>query len=783
MKKIIISLALAALAGQAWGRTLTPAEALSRAMGDTPAKVGAMSGSARDIKPLLTVNDKLSGTPSLYVLTPGSGEGFLIVSADDAAAPLLGYSDNGVFDPQNVPDNMRWWMDQLAEEIAFGAANGLTFETSTSKAFSRPAVSPKIATRWNQDAPYNNDCPTLGGMKCATGCVATAMAQIINYHKWPEKGVGTHSYNWVNGSQTLSFDYGNTTFDWANMLDVYTSTATEAQTSAVATLMYACGVGVNMSYHYEASGAVSAAVAPAMREYFNYDKGIRTLIRSTYSAEEWMDIIYTELTENGPVYYAGQGAEGGHAFVCDGFADGYFHFNWGWGGMSDGYFLLNALNPASQGIGGYSTGFNQRQTIVTGVRKPQPDSQLPPPNLALNNPINVYKSGTSITVTGPFNNYSPYTIKGSFCVRFVNIETGEVLTRSNISKPQIDPGYFLRTFTVNPSNLPDGSYRGQVGFNIDGTFYPVTPCLGDTGYILLTKEGTSFTVEAERVGSLKFSSLEALSPFYAGKVFGLKANYTLDSETAMLTTLVPTIQTTTGATVAEGEEFETEIAPGTGSLEYTGTLPTNLQPGDYVIVLSRSVGLSSTGSYTIYEPVSDPLPITVGKLTWDRAAILTCNSSAWSVKDAENVDPSALTINATFQVAMGYYAGPIMACIFDGDLASSNATPARAIASFYSGNYFVDENQSADAVITGDFLQAIPGTTYKVKLFTQGGTSLSSDVKTFTVGNSTAIDDIDADTNAGPVEYFNLQGVRVENPSQGLYIRRQGDKAEKVYIR
>ncbi len=786
MKKTIITFALLAIAGQMWGRTLTPAEALSRALGDaaTPAKVNAMAGHAtRSVTAALTVTDSVTGTPSLYVIAPEGSEGYVIVSADDVAMPLLGYSDKGTFDPDNMPDNLRWWLGQYNEAISVAVNDGLEMRPDAAAAPTRKNIAPLVTTRWNQDAPYNDDCPILpNGQHGYTGCVATAMAQIVNYHKWPEKGTGSISYTWQYGGKNLSFDFSTVTFKWDQMLDIYGTGATAEQKAAVAELMNACAMGVKMQFTAEQSGAISSDVAPALRDYFSYDKGVYTAIRYNYTSADWEDLVYTELSTNGPVYYAGSGAEGGHAFVCDGYADGYFHFNWGWGGMSDGYFLLNALDPASQGIGGYSTGFNQRQSVVIGVRKPQADSQLPPPNISLMTPITVYPDGKNLVITGPFYNYSAYSMpRTRFQLRLVNDATNDTVVRSFIYPINLEPSTLQVNFKVGLANLAEGTWTGTVGVSYNDVFYPVNPLVGDTGKIRIEVDANGdFIATPIRCGSITFGQVEALSPFYNGKIFGLRATYNYDATEPLYTQLVPFLINSSGRQVTNGLPIEIELAPGEGTVEYVGEFAESVQNGNYYIALYRSVGVNQNATQTNFERLSDPIPVTISSLSWDRSPIVSC--SEWEIENADNVDPSKLTITASPQVTLGYFASPVMACIFSDT--ETTLRPANAITTFYSPNLFIDEKEKKSTVISGDFVAAEPGKTYQVKLFMPDGTTMTQSPKTFKVSDSSAITDIETDGSASqaPAEYFNLQGQRVVNPGPGLYIRRQGDKAEKIVI-
>lgn len=193
------------------------------------------------------------------------------------------------------------------------------------------------------------------------------MAQVIKYHNYPERGTGSVSYRTASG-YNVAFDFASTPLPMSLMADVYDVTSSAESRDAVATLMLACGASVTMEYQSSASGASSASVPDALMSYFGYDSNsVAYRQRAWYGLKEWEDLIYNDLATVGPVYYGGNNMSSGHAFVCDGYSsDGYFHFNWGWSGMADGYFRLTALDPATQGIGGSAAGYNWYQCVVTG---------------------------------------------------------------------------------------------------------------------------------------------------------------------------------------------------------------------------------------------------------------------------------------------------------------------------------------------------------------------------------------------------------------------------------
>lgn len=294
-------------------------------------------------------------------------QGYVIVSGDDEMTELVGYAENGFFDAENVPPQMQLWLDGYAEYVAAvqsGKAKARKILLSDSPSV---VVEPLVTTKWNQDAPFNNFAPEYtddnnNTQRCATGCAATAMAQIMKFHNWPEQGVGYHSYEHQSFG-TISSNFSEHVYDWSNMIDRYNNGEySNVQADAVALLMKDCGVSLNMNYGPE-SGASIYSYTPAFKNYFRYSS--RTVNRSGCETAEFTKIITDELQEGRPIIYCGTGEDGGHAFVVDGYDTNYFlHVNWGWGGYSDGYFDMNYMDPTGLGIGGGSGAFKWNQGIV-----------------------------------------------------------------------------------------------------------------------------------------------------------------------------------------------------------------------------------------------------------------------------------------------------------------------------------------------------------------------------------------------------------------------------------
>lgn len=357
--------------GTIFGKHLSPEEALQTVLGVMPQKAKA-TFTSRTYELALDASE-------VYVFTPkDSNVGFLVLSAnDDLENLVLGYSTTNTFDPNNIPPSVQWLIQSYTYQLE--NFNSATFQASASSIGA--AIEPICKTKWDQDSPYNDVCPIIDGSHCVTGCAATAMAQVMKVHNWPETGIGSLSYNFTyNGnSYTDEFDFGSTVFDWNNMLNEYDNASTSSQKSAVATLMHACGVASQMSYSPIESATTYILTGSGLIEYLNYDKSLKYLERNWFETqEEWDNIIYTQLAQGLPILYSGANENNeGHAFVCDGYdGDQYFHINWGWGGYCDGYYALYLLNPSGTGIGGGSgnEGFSLYQSILLNIKKQENSS-------------------------------------------------------------------------------------------------------------------------------------------------------------------------------------------------------------------------------------------------------------------------------------------------------------------------------------------------------------------------------------------------------------------------
>ncbi len=486
----------------------------------------------------LTDLSKEAGFPNLYIFN--AEQGFVVMSADDCVQPILGYSLTERFVAEDMPSNVRGWLQGYNDEIqyAIDSKMSVTAETAqlwkdlaegNSKAAKATAVvNALVQTTWDQNGfyyysggqlhifeLYNNLCPydNNAGERTVTGCVATAMAQIMKYWDYPAQGIGSHSYTPYTrpdlGVQSANF--GETTYEWANMPNQLSQSSTTTQINAIATLMYHCGVSVDMMYDISSnggSGAYSNDIPYALINYFNYKSTATYLTKSSYTDNNWIALLKSELDAGRPIEYNGSGSGGGHAFVCDGYDNNNkFHFNWGWSGQNDGFFALTSLNPGSGGSGGGSYNFTNDQNAVIGI---EPASTIAAPtnltytlsgtqNVTLNwvgvsgaSSYNVFRNGnlignatsTTYSDTAPYGTTSYYvrsvdsnnqmslpsntvTVTIDYPTPVVNDLTGS-LSGNNVNLSWTAPDWCYPETPSATLTYGNGISEGNLGFN-DGT--------------------------------------------------------------------------------------------------------------------------------------------------------------------------------------------------------------------------------------------------------------------------------------------------------------------------
>lgn len=538
---------------------------------------------------------KSSDTALFYVFNYDNG--FVITTADDRLPAILGYSNQGEFNYEKIPLNMRNWLkgyeDEISAYLPVAPESDAAFRNR--KSVSRKPIEPLLKTKWDQDAPYNNDCPKINGVTSVTGCVATAVAQLMKFHEWPEKPTGS-----ANG-----VTFKGTTYDWKNMLNEYEKGHySSTQASAVAKLMRQVGAAVDMQYSPYSSGAYDYNVQLALPKYFGYSEGLTFYWKDYTPMKDWCDIVYNELSEGRPLYYSGASSEGGHAFVCDGYSENeYFHFNWGWGGYEDGYFLLSALNPSAGGAGSYEGGYNRSQSIITGI---MPAKEAP---AGTKKQVAILSTGS--LVYDAFENafvisqgtagydmiYNPLGYTESFDIGFkiLNRSDNSLVDYVFLENITLNSFYGFSGFDWEVKDIDDGSYKLYLVFRADkNSEWKLVPIpLGAQNYIAMDVAG----------GEATFKNLGPDSDYLPELIISTPELPSVIYENAPISLSLPVINVGEGDFMAEvgisladaDDEFGRILSyddnfniPGKSFKNFEITIPEGAPAGKYKLTISDS---------------------------------------------------------------------------------------------------------------------------------------------------------------------------------------------------
>ncbi|MGN1264384.1 MAG: C10 family peptidase [Muribaculaceae bacterium] len=781
MKKFTLLLALAAIALPVGAKQIdtNTAQTIAKRFGR---ENSALRATRTQSTPELAYTATNNGDVLYYVFNQGNG--FTIVAGDDCAAQVLGYSDEGNFDINNINPELKWWLSQYEQEISTAIANGEpTLADADMQSFGgdRAPIKTLATSRWNQGAPYNNACPIYSeSQRCVTGCVATAMAQVMYYHKWPEAGTGSNSYSTeINGStQNVSMDFSTITFDWANMTDTYNSSSTDAQNRAVATLMSACGVSVDMGYGLS-SGTQTSRVVDALYSYFDYDRSVHFMSRDGYDFAVWEETIYNELAAARPILFSGQSSGGGHCFVCDGYnSGGYYHFNWGWGGSSDGYFLLTALNPTSQGIGGSSSddGFNSQQGIIINIKKQAGSTEVYGQLLAyagINCSVSTITSSTANNIVYfPFGS-GQYGMKSN---SHADAQLAKILAITNtatntttyldVTSGSYDPAnyrysgfhsayiYGNNAYFVKGSlllALPVGTYqiKAMTYNKASGEYKPVLIPSGGSTYITAECDGTKVTLTPEEVGSAKLEvkGLNFASKLYSGQDFMIAVS--MQSRNAEYLNDV-SLSITQGEGRFATLVYESDPAylaiPVTKPYTYVfkGTIPEGLSGDNFNLQVKNG-----NGSAVYSETVS------ISAAPTDALKLTLAGCSLNGVLNVNNV-----YFTADIKCEQGFFGGKITPYAYD---AASDKYTALA-----SDQAFVIESGTTYTVQFFANSSTLPlGKEYELRLMARPSSGESSTIivgPKFTTSDVSGITDIKADAavnHSGTVNVYDVQGRKL----------------------
>lgn len=515
MKKTLISLIAMLLPVLAFAGKVSEEQALLRAQQFLASHGGRAVMQGKTFHRAISRHQSPSVAAAVpYYVFNAEQQGYVIVSADDRTVSVLGYSLDGTLDLDSLPAHVQAWLDGYAAQLQWLQSHPQASAARRVQAV--PAISPLLGkTKWNQDEPYNLFCPKLNGELCVTGCVATAMAQVMYYHQWPEattKKIPAYTSS-TNGFAVKAVAAG-TAISWGNMLPSYNDgSATTTQREAVARLMSICGTSLEMDYDIAYNGGSAANtgdVAYALYEYFDYDASTKCLSRSDYKLEEWNSLIYSELVAGRPVVYSGSSSGGGHAFVIDGYdSDDYFHVNWGWGGKSNGYFLLSILDPDSNdGIGASSStdGYSTSQQAVVGIRK---NTGVVPEQLVALTTSTISIANSSVTRVSTNSNFN-FKVTTDFRNKLddeytFNFGFGLFDAEGNFQKLASNPytvtlgvgwGYSPQDWQLSfGANMPNGTYVIKPVSRESGTDTWHPNFGSEQNYIIATISGKNLTME------------------------------------------------------------------------------------------------------------------------------------------------------------------------------------------------------------------------------------------------------------------------------------------------
>ena len=398
------------------------------------------------------MNAKAGAGQAAYYVFNNASRGFVIVAGDDDAPAVLGYSDQGTFDAQNVPEALQFLLEGYAAQID-ALARGAKAEAPLR---SGSAIKPLLTSSWSQNDPYNNLLPVIpSGQHAYTGCVATALSQVMYYWKWPAsttQPIPAYTSTYSNMQYEMP-ELPVVSFEWEAMQDTYETNDNEsAGAQAVATLYLYCAQAVQMTFMMYSSGANSSLIPEKAAAYFDYDAAAHKESRDNYSTQGWADLLYGELAAGRPVLYSGSKLTGGHSFICDGYdGNGLFHMNWGWDGNSNGYYLLNVLNPSEQGAGSSDGpyGYIYSQEAIVGFQPNKggtPAFELTASDVKLDSYVGTRENTNQafkVYVSGNFVNNTPNTIDVSFGWGLFD-EDGVMISRLQGSNGQgLGPNYFF----------------------------------------------------------------------------------------------------------------------------------------------------------------------------------------------------------------------------------------------------------------------------------------------------------------------------------------------------
>jgi hypothetical protein len=663
------------------------------------------------------LSNSVQQSPFYYVFNVANNQGYIIISGDQRARDVLAYSTNKSLLSNKIPDNLRYWLSVYENEIRLVRQADVNIGRTTPGYSTYQTVAPLLGSiKWNQGDPYNLQCPEIdsNNARAVTGCVATGMAQVMRYYQWPVQGSGQNSYSTHTLNIPLSVDFSQTTYNWNMMTPTYSNSSSEDERQAVATLMYHCGVAVNMDYN-TSSGASVTEMGRALHEHFNYDENIQLADRNYYNRQDWHQLILDELYAARPVLYSGSSSDNsGHLWVCDGVdQNGYLHFNWGWGGMSDGYFALTALNPGSLGTGGGIGGYNYHQQITYGIEKPNASSQ---PRLSIYSGNTPEANRTAFKRTEGFNlafkevfNRGLWPVTVQFGVGLYN-GSSFVGVLSSYQSVQLGSyfGYNLLPFNSLSisQNIPVGTYSIKPIMKAlnQSNWMSIPMKVGVPGelQLRLTADSAFLSLTEPSTSLLEVVELSTNGNLYENKTgrFNVTlSNSGLEYNSSVKVKLTPV---STGGSLESSAELINIINGETKTIEFRELV--SVSAGEYWM----SVLMDGANNYDepVFQSIGTPIKVIVNTEPVLPPALTLTEVIAFP--DNGSVFKNQASLKTTIQNTGGVFDNELIAFIFNPDLGMS-------IAYLGPQQVVIDTQETATIYFTGEI--ALENGNYIIALY------------------------------------------------------------------
>ena len=736
MKKTLLLILFAtAMVAQLWAAPIDYQQAKARAAAFLKEQGGvALLAGEQAVHRGVRKAGKYVNQAAYYVFNADEANGFVIISGDDRTAPVLGYSSEGTFDATRIPDNFRGWLQACEEFVSRLDASDVALSSTVEHA----AVAPLLTTQWDQGAPYNKACPVYQGEPTLTGCTATALAQVMNYTRWPETECSAVPAYTSPSYRIKMPELPATTFDWDAMAD--------ASDEEVARLMLYAGQCVKSDYTVNSTAGSFTMIPQALKQYFGYDANVRYVLRSNYTIEEWDNLLIDELSAGRPVLYSGFTTSSGHAFVCDGYdGQGLYHINWGWSGAYDGYYQISVLRPGMGGSGGSSTsdGYAMMQGAVVGIQPPTGEARQP----ILLTPGELRVEGTKVHCN--FYNYNSESLTCYLGFGRVN-EDGKVFSVNTY-------GSTLSFAPITDGNVRVATYNFDVASTslADGT-YKIVPICRESGkmkwerigaennYVQVTIQDGTCTLTLHPVVELEATSIRCTGNNVAGRMQDVEVE--LNNPGEEVNNIIYLFASTAETKGKYAGRTQVALPQGGQGTAYMNFLPT------------------TAGTYNLWVCADDSGNKVLGTTTITIREAPTEQAKLQKVSMKVVLTDGVKVVVKFKNVGTDTYLRPLWV-----GLQLNNVW-----ADYREVLVPVEPGAQGEATVDFDNLQ--PGKTYAAYAYyyphfdTYDFQHLAGPTK-FVAPQTTGVEQIEATTDVLE-NYYTIQGVRVESPTApGIYIR------------